>query len=377
MKKYKLKIIIILFFFYYMLILNTKSLYLAIKTIIINYKIKKQIINLNKYYEVCNKGILINKKKIKKFIIPKISIISPVYNGEKFILRFLRSIQNQLFEDIEIIFVDDFSKDNTIKIIEDCQKKDKRITLIKQKKNKGTLKSRNIGALKAKGEYLIFPDSDDILSNDILKKCYNIAKRYNYDLIRFIFYKKNKNYINRIFFLYENSIYPPQLLTFVFYSLGFLKVNDFNICNKFINRILFLRTLNNINDFYLNQYMIYFEDGFINYALHRNAKSLYLMKSVGYYYITNKKSITHYVNKNLEIKCFLLYLNFLFENSKNNDYEKKMVFHLLQVYINNQKTNKNFLSIIKNLINIMKSNFNFNRFKNFFSKTPYCNVCRV
>ena len=101
------------------------------------------------------------------------------------------------------------------------------------------------------------------------------------------------------------------------------------------------------------------------------------MKNVGYYYITNKKSITHYVNKNLEIKCFLLYLNFLFENSKNNDYEKKMAFHLLQAYINNQKRNKNFLSIIKNLTNILKSNFNFNRFKNFFSITPYCKVCRA
>jgi hypothetical protein len=49
-----------------------------------------------------------------------------------------------------------------------------------------------------------------------------------------------------------------------------------------------------------------------------------------------------------------------------------MIFHLLQAYINNQKGNKNFLSIIKNLITILKSNFNFNRFKNFFSKTPYC-----
>ena len=292
-------------------------------------------------------------------------------------MRFLRSIQNQFFNDIEIIFVDDFSKDNTIKIIEECQKKDTRITLIKHNKNKGTLKSRNIGALKAKGEYLIFPDPDDIILNNILKKCYKIAKRYNYDLIRFAFYRKNINDINRIFFLYNNGIYPPQLYTFVFYSLGYLQVNDFNICNKFINRILFLRTLNNINDFYLNQYMIYFEDGFINYALHRNAKSLYIMKNVGYYYITNKKSITHYVNKNLEIKCFLLYLNFLFENSKNNDYEKKMVFHLLQAYINIQKRNKNFLSIIKNLINILKSNFNFNRFKNFFSIRPYYNICRT
>ena len=287
------------------------------------------------------------------------------------VVRFLRSIQNQFFNDIEIIFVDDFSKDNTIKIIEDCQKKDARITLIKQNKNKGTLKSRNIGALKAKGEYLIFPDPDDILTNDILKKCYKIAKRYNYDLIRFIFYRKNKNYINRIFFLYNNSIYPPQLYSFIFYSLGYLKVNDFNIWNKFINRILFLRTLNNINDFYLNQYMIYFEDGFINYALHRNAKSLYLMKNLGYFYIMNQRSITLSVNKNLEIKCFLLYLNYIFENSKNNDYEKKMVYHLLKEYINNQKRNINYLSIRNNLTNILKSNFIFKRLNNFFLTTIY------
>ena len=116
--------------------------------------------------------------------------------------------------------------------------------------------------------------------------------------------------------------------------------------------------------------MIYFEDGFINYALHRNAKSLYLIKNLGYYYIMNEKSITHSVNKNLEIKCFLLYLNFIFENSKNNDYEKKMVFHLLKVYIHNQKNYKNYISIRNNLTNILKSNFIFNRIKNFLLTTP-------
>ena len=89
----------------------------------------------------------------------------------------MRSIQNQFFDDIEIIFVDDYSKDNSIRKIENCQNEDERIILLKNKNNKGTLISRNIGALKAKGEFLIFPDSDDILSQNILSMCYELQKR--------------------------------------------------------------------------------------------------------------------------------------------------------------------------------------------------------
>ena len=79
-------------------------------------------------------------------------------------MRFIRSIQNQFFDDIEIIFIDDCSIDDSVKVIEENKKKDERIILLKQKVNKGTLISRNIGALLSKGEYLIFPDTDDILS---------------------------------------------------------------------------------------------------------------------------------------------------------------------------------------------------------------------
>ena len=75
-----------------------------------------------------------NKYKINKF--PKVSIISPVYNREKFIPRFLRSVQNQKFNDIEIMLIDDYSNDNSVKLIEKYQEKDKRIVLIKNKKIK-------------------------------------------------------------------------------------------------------------------------------------------------------------------------------------------------------------------------------------------------
>ena len=83
-------------------------------------------------------------------------------------LRLLRSIQNQFFDDIEIIIVDDFSKDNSINLIKEYQKEDKRIILIRHNKTKGTLISRNIGIVNSRGEYIIMPDADDILSENIL-----------------------------------------------------------------------------------------------------------------------------------------------------------------------------------------------------------------
>ena len=136
-------------------------------------------------FKLFKNEILINVKNNHKNEHPKVSIISPVYNREKNIPIFIRSIQNQILTSIELIFVDDCSEDNSIDIIEKYKNDDSRIILIKNKKNKGTLISRNIGALKARGEFLVFPDSDDILSRDILNICYQFCKKYNYDLVRF------------------------------------------------------------------------------------------------------------------------------------------------------------------------------------------------
>jgi glycosyltransferase involved in cell wall biosynthesis len=210
------------------------------------WKDKREIKLINQYYNLNNKGLLINKKKFKRIENPKVSIISAIYNSEKFILRFLRSIQNQLFNDIEIIFIDDYSDDNSTLIVEKYKKDDERIILIKNKKNKGTLISRNIGALKAKGEFFIFPDPDDMLSADILSLCYKISKRYNFDLIRFNMYS-NRNFI---FSLFDRNlkriIYQPELRAYLIYGHGFKKLIDGIISNKFVRKTTFLIALNNI-----------------------------------------------------------------------------------------------------------------------------------
>jgi len=134
------------------IILSIISIYFNsnyVLNLFIKYK-SENIIDSNiieNYFKICNKEILLNKKIFKKSDNPKISIICPNFNRGKYILRLLRSIQNQFYDDIEIIFVDDYSKDNSTKFIEEYQKKDKRIILIKNKKNKGTLISRNEGII--------------------------------------------------------------------------------------------------------------------------------------------------------------------------------------------------------------------------------------
>ena len=287
---------------------------------IILVEIKNEVDNIKKYYELNNKGILINKKKFTKIENPKVSIVSAVYNRQNFILRFIRSIQNQFFDDIEIIFIDDCSTDLSPKLIEEYQKEDERIILLKHKKNKGTLISRNIGVLKAKGEYLILPDPDDILSQNILNISYHIASKNNYEMIRFNMYSEFYFPFNTISNNLKNIIFQPELSTYLIYGYGYKKLVDGIISNKFIKTTTYLLTLKKINNFYLNQNMIYFEDGLLNFALHRNAKSLYLLKKIGYYYIFNKDSVSRYINIQLYLKCFFIFIKYIFENTKNNKY---------------------------------------------------------
>ena len=72
----------------------------------------------------------------------------------------------------------------------------------------------------------------------------------------------------------------------------------------------------------------------INYALHINAKSLYLLNQIGYYYIFNQENASHAINMDSYLKCFFIYLKFFIEKTKNNEYEKEIIFFILKEYIN-------------------------------------------
>lgn len=97
-----------------------------------------------------------------------ISIVIPVFNAENFLLDTIKTLTNQTYQKWEAIFVDDCSKDNSVKIIESV--KDKRIKLIRQNKNSGTASARNAGIMAAKGNFLCFIDADDAWDKKKLEK---------------------------------------------------------------------------------------------------------------------------------------------------------------------------------------------------------------
>ena len=105
-----------------------------------------------------------------------------MHNQDKYIKYIYSSIQKQEIKDIEIIFVDDASIDNTAKIIKDLMRKDKRIIYLKNNVTRRAFYSRNKGILEAKGEYILVIDPDDLLINNILIKAYGIANQYELDI---------------------------------------------------------------------------------------------------------------------------------------------------------------------------------------------------
>ena len=125
--------------------------------------------DVQKYFEYMNyakNDIYLNKQNLVEVKKPKISIIISTYNRENYVKSTTRSIQNQNLKEIEIIFIDDFSTDNTVKFIKEEQKNDPRIILYQNKQNMGTLYSKSIGVLHARGNYVYSLDSDDMLCSE-------------------------------------------------------------------------------------------------------------------------------------------------------------------------------------------------------------------
>ena len=114
----------------------------------------------------------------------KISIIIPVYNAEKYLEKCLDSVINQTYKNIEIICVNDGSKDNSLKILEEYAKKDERIKIITQE-NKGVSVARNTGIKAVSGEYIMFVDSDDKIELNACELSLNKILENNSDICCF------------------------------------------------------------------------------------------------------------------------------------------------------------------------------------------------
>lgn len=123
----------------------------------------------------------------------KLSVIVPIYNAEKYLNKCLDSIINQKYDDYELILIDDGSKDQSPKIIDEYKKKYNNIKVF-HKKNAGVSAARNDGIRLANGKYITFIDCDDYISNDYFVSIMNFLKENpNIDLYNFGFYSEVEN----------------------------------------------------------------------------------------------------------------------------------------------------------------------------------------
>lgn len=112
----------------------------------------------------------------------RVSVIVPVYNAEKVLARCVDSILNQSYKNLELILINDGSKDKSINIMREYEKLDTRVKIINNKNN-GVSETRNIGVREASGEYIQFVDSDDFIELDMIEKTMEFVEKENVDLV--------------------------------------------------------------------------------------------------------------------------------------------------------------------------------------------------
>jgi glycosyltransferase involved in cell wall biosynthesis len=217
---------------------------------------------------------------------PIISIIIPVYNAEKYILRCLDSIQNQTFLDYEVILINDGSIDNSREILESYIGNKANWTLI-NKANEGTSHTRNLGLIKAKGSYVCFIDIDDFIEEKYLEKLYNSIAQNKCELAccGYIDHSSHgvinlNNYSEKS----SNIIDVKEFTSLMFSNIGGVlwdKIFDANIIRS--------------NNLKMNHEIYYFEDSLFILDYLKHTKNIFIIGDCLYNY--NRINETSFTNK--------------------------------------------------------------------------------
>ena len=301
----------------------------------------------------------------------KVSIIVPIYNVEKYLIEALDSVVNQTYKDLEIICVNDGSKDNSRKILEEYKNKDSRIIIVDQE-NQGLAGARNSGLNIASGEYIYFMDSDDYIKSDLVELNVDIMKKYSPDLICFgsdisgVTDSNLLKYINPEFKgLYLNS------------KKNIFKTN-IHVWNKFYKKEL----LDAWNLKFCEGLL--FEDIYFNFIYFLRATKLYYLQDKLYTYRVRENSIMN-DNKSFKSLDHLKNIENLLDyfKDKKDLWNKKesLLYHILDIYyIRTLKTctNSERTEIIKYQESIIYKKFleilNVNN-RNIVNKSKY--VCDI
>ena len=378
-KLYKSKFIILILF----IIINKKEIFyidkLELQVIryirhnknnnLSNYNYEKDIPKIKEYVKLLKANSFEKKTFYFEIPKPKISFVATVFNKEKYLSPFILSIQNKELKEFELIFVDDCSTDKSLEIINSFKDKDKRIKIIKNKTNRGSLYARYNGAIHSKGEYIIFVDSDDIILKEGILKSYNHLKKNNLEMVQFhsVFEDSNNIFITRRYYTYSNIIYQPILSYIFFYKKNEGIELNTALWDKLIKREVVLKSIEYIGLKYLNEKIIIENDVIILFSLFRNCNSFQYIDQLGYYYfMTNNDSITNTrfdpIKANQIIYSIFCNIKFIYEKTGNLYFDKNFCIYKLEQGYNKYKTCFKYLTtnfdFIKYILNeLLKSKY--------------------
>ena len=241
----------------------------------------------------------------------KVTVIIPVYNSEKYISKCLDSILNQSYDDYEILIVNDGSKDNSKRIVDEYKGKYPEKIIFYNQENKGVSITRNESIKKANGKYVMFVDNDDYLDSDYIEKYVNAIEEADYD-IAIGGYRRITE---------KNKILQQVKLKDEEWSKLIVMAPWAKIYNKqFLidNNITFLK--NNLG-----------EDVYFNLKAMFLCKNIKIIDYIGYNWFFNTASVSNTIQKNItELQVYEL-LNNCYEELKESKLMEKN-YEILKTY---------------------------------------------
>ena len=323
-----------------------------------NYTIKTKAKRKGReYLNKCLEGKLINNRIFKLSENPKVTIIIPLYNTGKRIKLIIRSIQNQNIEDIEIILVNDFSKDNTLEIIEKLKEEDPRITIINNSKNMGVLYSRSVGVLQAKGEYITNLDHDDfIFDEDVFDTAYKASENGKFDIIAFMHFNSPSYYskiedIKSVSSLipHNKTVYQPELSVFTQFGDDGFNFYDYRIWEKFFKNNVYKKAVNALTYERYSQFSVYSEDLIGLFAICNVAESYKFIRKYGVFHLFDENTSSKAAKYIPEMLSEILFSDVIISLGKNQYKKYAAIFLENRVDLSSEKNNK-FLKQVLNKI---------------------------
>lgn len=220
-------------------------------------------------------------------MIPKVSIIIPVYNAEDGVEKCLDSVLNQTFLDYEIILLNDGSTDKSIDILKSYESKYNNIIVV-DKENEGVAKTRNRGISMAKGDYIMFIDNDDFIDKDYIEKFYNKIEQTKSDIVIGGYRRVNSK--NKIIF--QEKLIDSEWTKYIYlapwakiYRREFVQNNNIQFLNFPIG-----------------------EDLYFSFRIYKKTTKITILNYIGYNWFYNDQSISNTVQRGLNGDIDVIYL---------------------------------------------------------------------